>query len=148
MASLFPPVPAPATFYTRVGTQPTTIVWGTDGLLGSYIVISASETVRGELIEIEQGTGFEATAIMLNKGIDITFECVDDQSLTRPTVGMVGVFSTPVYNSGGANATGGANIKFFITGVGTSQGRKQEGHITISGKSYNAITLPAGNYNP
>ncbi len=147
MASAFPPVPTPAAFYTRVGTQPTTIVWGTDGIISSYIVVSASETVRGELIEIEQGTGFEATAIMLNKGIDITFDCIDDQSIARPTVGLVGLFSTPAYSSGGGGS-GGANVKFFITGVGTNQGRKQEGHISITGKSYNAITLPDGNYTP
>src|ERR1035437_2644225 len=95
----------------------TTIVWGTEGILGQtypnytpggnpsalsatagYIVVSASESSRIEEINIEQGAGFEAVVILLNRGLDVELEVIDDTAITPPNVTtiftLVGPFGT------------------------------------------------------
>jgi len=128
MSSAYPPVPTPSAYYTQVGS-PSTIVWGTDGLYSSYIVVSASESLRVEEIDIEQGTGFEAVVILLNKGLDVEFEVIDDSAVTPPTIGSIVTFSTP-YGS----------IPMLAVQGKSNQARKREGMKTLSFKSYNAIT--------
>ena len=54
----------------------TSIVWGTEGIYSGYIVVSANESQRIEEIDIEQGAGFEAIVILLNKGLDVEIEVI------------------------------------------------------------------------
>ena len=107
----------------------TTVIWGTDGIYTGYIVTSASESARVEEIDIEQGTGFEAIVILLNKGYDIDLEVIDDTNVTPPAIGAVVTLSTPY---------GGTNM--LLIGEKANQARKREGMRTFTFKSYNAIS--------
>jgi hypothetical protein len=124
--------------YTQPPTEATTLVWGTEGTgfsspgsAAGYIVVSANESLRVEEIDIEQGSGFEAIVILLNKGVDIELEVIDDLSVTPPAIGTVATLSSPFGN--------GLNV--LIVQSKANQARKREGMRTITCKSYNAITL-------
>ena len=127
-------------YFTENGSAGlTAIVWGTDsigggignftyGTYGSYIVVSASDSKRVEEINIEQGTGFEAIVILLNKGEDIELEVIDDTSVIAPAIGTICTYSSRY---------GAANMLFV--GDKTTQARKREGMRTLSFKTFNAI---------
>lgn len=110
----------------------TTIVWGTEGILqppfAGYIVTSANEEKRIEEIDIENGAGFEAIVILLNKGLNVEVTVVDDTSIAPPTVGTIATLSTPY---GAVNA--------LVVGEKADQSRKREGMRTITLKTFNAI---------
>lgn len=106
----------------------TTIVWGTDGIIGGYIVTTARETPRVEEIDIEQGDGFEAIVILLVKGIDVEIEVIDDTAVAAPSVGQVVTLSTPF-----------GSIPMLTINNGANQARKREGMRTLTFKSYVAI---------
>ena len=107
----------------------TTLVWGTDGAYSGYIVTSANESQRIEEIDIENGTGFEAIVILLNKGLDVDIEVVDDTSVTPPVFGSIVTLSTPF-----------GSIPMLRIESKASQSRKREGLRTFTFKSYNAIS--------
>jgi len=111
----------------------STIVWGTEGMYGSgtsgYIVVSANESQRIEEINIEQGAGFEAIVILLNKGIDVEMEVIDDTNIIAPTSGTIVTFSTPY-----------GNAPMLLVANKANQARKREGMRTFTFKSFNAIT--------
>lgn len=106
----------------------TTIVWGTDGVYSGYIVTTANEQNRVEEIDIEQGDGFEAVVILLNKGVNVEVEVIDDTAVTPPSIGTIVTLSTP-YGS----------IPMLNVDNKASQARKREGMRTLTFKSYNAI---------
>lgn len=106
----------------------TTIVWGTDGIYTGYIVVSANESNRIEEITIENGTGFEAVVILLNKGVDVEINVIDDSSVTPPSILDIVTLSTP-YGS----------IPMLMVGNKSDQARKREGMKTFTFKSYSAI---------
>ena len=110
----------------------TYIVWGTEGAFGSYIVTSANESQRIEEIDIEQGAGFEAIVILLNKGIDVEIEVIDDTSITPPTIA-----SNPV-----ALVTPYGSVNALLVGNKANQARKREGMRTFTLKSFTAIPNP------
>src|ERR1035437_9939204 len=64
------------------------IVWGTEGVMGNYIVLSASSSQRIEEINISQGAGFTAIVVLLMDGIDVSVEVIDDTSITPPTIAL------------------------------------------------------------
>ena len=116
----------------------TTIVWGTEGIYGStpptpgytgYIVVSANESQRIEEIDIEQGAGFEAIVILLNKGLDVEIEVIDDASVTVPTFNVIVTLITPF-----------GSVPMILVGSKANQARKREGMRTFTFKSFNAIT--------
>jgi hypothetical protein len=107
----------------------STIVWGTEGLYTGYIVVSANESQRIEEINIEQGAGFEAIVILLNKGLDVEMEVIDDTSVSAPSAGSIVTFSTP-YGS----------TPMLLVANKANQARKREGMRTFTFKSFNAIT--------
>ena len=123
----YPPVPNPSVDFSIDGL--TTIVWGTDGIYPSYIVTSISESQRIEEIDIENGTGFEAVVILLNKGLDVDIEVIDDTSVTPPVVGAIVTLSTPF-----------GSAPMLLVGERTNQARKREGMRTFTFKTYNAIS--------
>lgn len=115
----------------------SSIVWGTEGIYGStpptsgytgYIVVSANESQRIEEIDIEQGAGFEAIVMLLNKGLDVEIEVIDDSSIAPPTIASAVTLVTPF---------GTANM--LMVGSKASQARKREGMKTLTFKSFNAI---------
>jgi hypothetical protein len=107
----------------------STIVWGTEGLYAGYIVVSANESQRIEEINIEQGAGFEAIVILLNKGLDVEMEVIDDTNVSAPSSGAIVTFSTP-YGS----------TPMLLVANKANQARKREGMRTFTFKSFNAIT--------
>jgi hypothetical protein len=106
----------------------TTIVWGTEGIYSGYIVVSANESSRIEEIDIEQGAGFEAVVILLNKGLDVDLEVIDDTNVTPPNITTIVTLSTPF-----------GSIPMLMVGSKAGQARKREGMRTFTFKSYNAI---------
>lgn len=112
----------------------TTIVWGTElpgsttGFLG-YIVTSANESLRIEEIDIEQGAGFEAIVILLQKGADVELTVVDDTSIAPPTIA----------NNPFSLVTPYGTINMLLVGSKADQARKREGMRTFTFKSFNAI---------
>lgn len=106
----------------------TTIVWGTEGIYTGYIVVSANESNRIEEIDIEQGTGFEAIVILLNKGVDVELSVIDDTAVTPPDITTIVTLSTP-YGS----------IPMLMVGNKSDQARKREGMKTFTFKSFSAI---------
>lgn len=125
-----PSVPTAASLVSAnfIAQGATTIVWGTQGLYSTWIVVSASDSERVEEIDIENGTGFEALVILLNKGVDVNFEVIDDTAITPPTIGSITTLSTPF-----------GSIPMLAVGGAASGARKREGMRTFAFKSYNAI---------
>lgn len=105
------------------------IVWGTDGIISSYIVTTANESERVDEIQIENNAGFTAIFIMLLQGLDVEINVVDDTSITPPAFGTVVTLSTPF-----------GNVPMIRVQSKTDQARKREGMRTLSFKSFNAIT--------
>lgn len=133
----WPPTPSGGSAFVQQGQQPTTLVWGTEGIdtgLGSggtYIVKSARYTERVEEIDIENGTGFEATVILLLKGENVEFTVVDDLAITPPTSGTVVTLDTPY----------ATQLEFLVVETNVNAARKTEGERTITAKSFAAINL-------
>ena len=120
-------------FTAQTANGLSTIVWGTDGInpgVTGYIVVSASESHRVEEITIENGTGFEAVVILLNKGLDVEINVIHDESVIPLGIGDVATLSTP-YGS----------VPMIMLGEKSDQARKREGMKTFTFKSYNSITL-------
>ena len=107
----------------------TTIVWGTEGIYTGYIVTSANSSSRIEEIDIEQGAGFEAIVILLNKGYDVEIEVIDDTAVTPPNITSIVTLVTPF-----------GTIPMLMVSSKAAQARKKEGMRTFTFKSFNAIS--------
>lgn len=107
----------------------TTVVWGTEALYAGYIVVDANEEPRVDLIEIEQGAGFEAIVVLLKKGTNVELNCIDDTNQTPPAVGTI----INLLNEFGAS------VPMLVVNGGATQARKREGMRKITARSYNAI---------
>ena len=106
------------------------IVWGTEGIMGNYIVLSASESQRIEEIDIMQGAGFTAIVVLLMDGIDVDIEVIDDTSITPPTIaGTPYLLVTPF-----------GTIPMLLVSTTANQAPKREGHRAFKFKSFTAIT--------
>lgn len=106
----------------------TTVVWGTEGIYTGYIVVSANESSRIEEIDIEQGTGFEAIVVLLNKGLDVEIEVIDDTAVTPPNVTTIVTIISPF-----------GTVPMALVMSKANQARKREGQRTFTLKSFNAI---------
>ena len=104
------------------------IVWGTEGILGSYIVTTASESQRIEEINIAQGAGFTAILILLMDGVTVDIEVVDDTTMVPPAFGSVSILTTPF-----------GSIPMALTKNDANQARKREGMRSFTFKSFVAI---------
>lgn len=105
------------------------IVWGTEGLMGNYIVLSASSSQRIEEINISQGAGFTAIVVLLMDGIDVSVEVIDDTSITPPTIALNPFMIVSPYGS----------IPMLMVKNESNQAPKREGHRSFAFKSFNAI---------
>jgi hypothetical protein len=110
----------------------TYIVWGTEGIFGSYIVVSANESQRIEEINIENGAGFEAVVILLNKGIDVEINVVDDTSIAPPVIANNPFVLVTPY---------GPPVSMALVASKADQARKREGMRTFTFKSFTAIPV-------
>lgn len=108
----------------------TSIVWGTEGIYSGYIVVSANESQRIEEIDIEQGAGFEAIVILLNKGLDVEIEVIDDTAVTPPTIANAPFTLVTPYGT----------VPMLLVANKANQARKREGMRTFTFKSFNAIS--------
>lgn len=109
----------------------TYIVWGTEGIFGSYIVVSANESQRIEEIDIDNGAGFEAVVILLNKGIDVEINVVDDTSIAPPVIA----------NNPFVLVTPYGTVSMALVANKADQARKREGMRTFTFKSFTAIPV-------
>ena len=107
----------------------TYIVWGTEGVFGSYIVTSANTSSRIEEIDIEQGAGFEAIVILFNKGLDVELEVIDETDITPPSI----------YNNPFTLVTPFGTTPMLMVASKANQARKREGMRTFTFKSFTAI---------
>ena len=105
------------------------IVWGTEGIYGSYIVTTASESQRIEEINIAQGAGFTAILILLMDGITVDIEVVDDTTIVPPAFGSTSILVTPF-----------GSIPMALTKNDANQARKREGMRSFTFKSFVAIS--------
>jgi hypothetical protein len=108
----------------------TYIVWGTEGIFGSYIVVSANESQRIEEIDIENGAGFEAIVILLNKGLDVDITVIDDTSIAPPVIA----------NNPFVLVTPYGTVPMLLVGNKADQARKREGQRVFTFKSFNSIS--------
>ena len=108
------------------------IVWGTEGIMGNYIVLSASESQRIEEIDIMQGAGFTAIVVLLMDGVDVDIEVIDDTSITPPPT----IAQNPYLL-----VTPFGTLPMLMVANAANQAPKREGHRNFKFKSYTAITL-------
>lgn len=108
----------------------TFIVWGTENIFGSYIVISASSNQRIEEIDIMQGAGFTAIVILLMDGVDVELSVIDDTSIAPPVIVNNPFLIVSPYGS----------IPMLLVESASDQERKREGHRRFKFKSFTAIT--------
>ncbi len=106
------------------------IVWGTEGIFGSYIVTTASESQRISEINIEQGSGFTAILILLMDGINVDIEVIDDTTIFPPAFGQIATLVTPF-----------GSIPMAMTKNDANQARKREGMRSFTFKSFVAINV-------
>lgn len=106
------------------------IVWGTEGIFGSYIVTSASESQRIEEIDIMQGAGFTAIVVLLMDGHDVNITVIDDTSITPPVI----------QNNPFLIVTPYGTIPMLLVKNEADQAPKREGHRSFTFKSFSAIT--------
>lgn len=106
------------------------IVWGTEGIFGSYIVTNADESQRIDETNIMQGSGFTAILILLMDGLDVNITVIDDTSINPPTIaGNPYLLVTPY-----------GTVPMALTANKADQERKREGHRSFTFKSFTAIT--------
>lgn len=105
------------------------IVWGTEGLMGNYIVLSASSSQRIEEIKINQGAGFTAIVVLMMDGIDVDVEVIDDTSQTPPTIALNPYMIVTPYGA----------IPMLMVANAANQAPKREGHRTFKFSSFVAI---------
>ena len=106
------------------------IVWGTEGIFGSYIVLSASESQRIEEIDIMQGSGFTAIVVLLMDGVNVDIEVIDDTSITPPTIAANPFLIVSPFGS----------IPMLLVKNDANQAPKREGHRSFQFKSFTAIS--------
>lgn len=106
------------------------IVWGTEGIMGSYIVLSASESQRIEEINIMQGAGFTAIVVLLMDGVDVNIEVIDDTSITPPTIANNPISIVSPFGT----------IPMLLVKNEANQAPKREGHRSFTFKSFSAIS--------
>jgi hypothetical protein len=106
------------------------IVWGTEGIFGNYIVLSASESQRIEEIDIMQGAGFTAIVVLLMDGHNVDLEVIDDTSITPPVIANNPFTLVTPYGS----------IPMLLVKNDANQAPKREGHRSFSFRSFSAIS--------
>lgn len=132
----WPPVlPIVGEVEAKIGTLPTTIAWGTDGILSGAIVISCRAVPLQEEIQIPNGSGITATDIMLNDGEQVEITVVDDRSLSFPDWGAVITLIDPR-----ATGTSGTSASYTVISNDYNAERKREGQRSLLCKRYNLIT--------
>ena len=121
------------------GSLPVTLAFGTDGLVtlgGTGVIVTSIRPMQMiEEIKLENGTGLTATEILLNDGVQIEINCMDDRSLTWPSSGGVVTLLSPLPTGASATSLTVQVVDNSYNGV-----RKAAGERTLLGKKYTLIT--------
>lgn len=133
----WPPAASSTTYTVRVGTLPTTVAWGTDGIYSGAIVISFRSSQMAEEVKIENGSGLTATLIGLLDGETCEITCVDDRAITWPQFFATIALYDPNNTGGG---TIGSTTTFQVISGDYNVARKQPGERVILAKKYTLIT--------
>ena len=112
----------------------TYLIWGTEGLLQFYLVVSFAIKDRIFDVRIEQGAGFTADVILGLDGHDFDVEVVDTTQYPPPTI-----VQAPF---GIASPLGTFSV--LMTGQAANYARKREGMRTWNFADFTAINLAAG----
>ncbi len=115
----WPPSPSSSFLITS-----TTIQWGTDELVSTYIVKSMRATDTNEVIYIENGTGLRAVRVQLWQGREWEITLVAETNFNDPTPGSTLTFTDPL-SSTVITATPVISNSFNAS-------RKQEGERVIT----------------
>ena len=121
-----------------LGSLPTTLAWGTDGLYsqgGTVIVLTMRDSQIVEEIPIENGSGVVATDVLIVQGEQVEIDVIDDRNLTFPRSGQVVTVNAPLPNGAGATST-----NFQVIDNSYNAARKEAGRRTILAKVYKLIT--------
>jgi len=92
----WPPTPSAV---SKFQSTCTTIEWGTDGMLNSWIVESLRSRDINEVIYIENGTGLRSIRIQLLQGREFDIAVIADQNFPRPVPGSAVTLKDPISNS-------------------------------------------------
>ena len=114
--------PSQSTSFLLAGV--TSIKWGTEGLISTFIVKSMRAMDSFETIYIENGTGLRATRVGLVQGREWEVTVVDDTSFTNPSYADTITITDPI---SGTLITGHATV--IDNSYNTA--RKQEGDRVI-----------------
>lgn len=131
----WPPAPSSTTYIAKIGTLPTTIAWGTDGIYSGVIVLDFRSKLMTDHINIANGTGLTATLISLNDGTEGEMDCIDDRSITFPDW----MATVTLYDPRPTGA-GGTSTLFQVMDNNYNAARKQEGRRTMMVRKYTLIT--------
>jgi len=116
----------------------TYLIWGTDGVLQRYLVVSLSNKDRIVETSIEQGTGFTAVQILFLDGQDVEVEVVDSTAAPGPPT---------IANNPFQIVTPTATMTVLMVAQSSTLARKREGMRSWTFKSFTAISL-GGNTTP
>lgn len=67
----------------------TTIYWGTEDLLGYYVVLSFHQRELVENVRLRQGSGLTSTRVQLRDGVNWDIHVRDDSRMTPPQAGTM-----------------------------------------------------------
>jgi hypothetical protein len=123
--------------YFKIQTGGTQIRWGTDGLYGSYIVVSATPADEIETLYVENGTGLKAVRVMLFQGRRYNITVVDDHLISPPSFGTMITLLDPM-NAGVGNS-------FIVIENSYNAARKEAGQRVILAEF---VTLIEGGGTP
>src|SRR5436190_446277 len=114
----WPPSPSSSFLITD-----TTVQWGTDELVSSYIVKSMRAHDDNEVIYIPNGTGLNAIRVQLWQGREWEITLVADSGFSDPTPGQTLTFTDPLSDT--------VITATPIIGNSYNASRKQEGERVI-----------------
>lgn len=123
--------PSPSSGFQARGSEPTSIAWGTDGILNltpnsgttSSVIVKSVRSMRMiEEVKVENGTGITTTEIILNDGDQTEITVVDDRNISFPDSGTVIALLNPIGGSGSTINAGLNNGGINLNGPGGVNG--------------------------
>jgi len=119
-----------------VGSPPSALAWGSEGLWSGLIVKSLRATEMVQELNIENGTGLTSVNIILFDGDQIEITVQDDRNVTFVrTGGIITTILNPLPNGAAATAE-----NFQVVNSSYSAQQKQNGERSFTCKKYLLIT--------
>ncbi len=115
---------------------PTTLAWGTEGIITGVIVTSIKVNQMIEEITVENGSGVISALILINSGDQVEITVVDDRSnLSWPRAGDIITLINPLPSGLSISVT----TNFIVIDNSYQGARKAPGERTILGKAFKNI---------